>query len=66
MDGEQDAQGNGFSILNFYRLFDVVSQVTLMSWDKLYDIDIREFMTYVSYAHLKYKEKEQQMRKYAK
>ena len=44
---------------------DVVSQVTLIDWSRLYDIDIREFMGYVSYAHLKYKEKEQQMRKYA-
>lgn len=50
--------------MNFYRLMDVVSQVTLIDWSRLYYIDIREFMGYVSYAHLKYKEKEQQMRKY--
>lgn len=63
-DGEENGKENGFQILNFYRLFDVVSQITLISWDRLYDIDIREFMTYVHYANLKYKEQQQQLKKY--
>ena len=50
--------------MKFYRLFDVVSQITLIPWNQLYDIDIREFMTYVHYANLKYKEQQQQLKKY--
>ena len=63
-DGEENGEENGFQILNFYRLFDVVSQITLIPWNQLYDLDIREFMTYVHYANLKYKEQQQQLKRY--